>query len=166
MIERHGVKCFAVDPTRKHRSSLLDLEARYRGNFIYLPVAISSRNGRETFFESLDNESGSLVPDHYNVKNDEVVSYEVETVTIQSLLKRIGVERVSVMKLDLEGAEYNLLERITQNDLRQIDQLFVEFHHHAIEARDRNDTVNLVRKVSEFGFRVFSLDDHNYLFYR
>ena len=110
--------------------------------------------------------SGSLFTDHVNIVHDETTSYDVEAVTLGTLLKRVGVETVDLLKLDLEGAEYELFERMTAEELRPFKQLFVEFHHHAVSHFGDADTRRLVGRISGFGFRAFSVDDHNYLFYR
>ena len=166
LIHRHRVRAFGVDPTRKHRSALQRLEARYPGRFEHVPCAIAATDGVRTFHESRANESGSLLADHVNVIHDETTSYDVETVTLGTLLKRIGVETVDILKLDLEGAEYGLFEGMTAEQLRPFKQLFVEFHHHAVSHSGVADTLRIVELVSGFGFRAFSVDDHNYLFYR
>jgi FkbM family methyltransferase len=166
LIRQHGVRAFGVDPTRKHAAALRALEAKYPGRFKHLPCAISAADGTLTFHESRVNESGSLFADHVNVVHDETTSYDVEAVTLNTLLKRVGVETVDMLKLDLEGAEYDLFERATADDLRPFKQLFVEFHHHAVSHFADADTRRLVERISGFGFRAFSVDDHNYLFHR
>ena len=119
-----------------------------------------------TFHESRVNESGSLLTDHVNVIQDETTSYDVEAIRLGSLLKRLAVETVDILKLDLEGAEYELLAGLTSDDLQPFRQVFVEFHHHAVSHFGEADTQSLVGRIAGFGFRDFSLDDHNYLFYR
>jgi FkbM family methyltransferase len=166
LIGRHGVRAFGVDPTRKHRAALQQLEARYPGRFMHAPWAIAARDGTLTFHESRINESGSLFSDHINILHDETTSYDVEAVSLDSLLKRLGVGTVDILKLDLEGAEYELLEAATPGELGPFRQLFVEFHHHAVSHVNPADTRRLVDRVSGFGFRAFSVDDHNFLFYR
>jgi FkbM family methyltransferase len=166
LIERHGVRAFGVDPTRKHAPALSALETRYPGRFKHLPCAIAATDGTLTFHESRVNESGSLFTDHVNVVHDETTSYDVEAVTLGTLLQRVGVETVDILKLDLEGAEYELLEHITAEELRPFKQVFIEFHHHAVSHFGEADTRRLVGRISGFGFRAFSVDDHNYLFYR
>jgi FkbM family methyltransferase len=166
LIGRHGVRAFGVDPTRKHREALRRLEAKYPGRFHHLPLAIAATDGTLTFHESRVNESGSLFSDHVNVLRDETTSYDVEAVTLGTLVKRVGVEKVDILKLDLEGAEFDLFERLTAGQLRPFRQLFVEFHHHAVSHFQPADTRRIVERVAGFGFRTFSMDDHNYLFYR
>ena len=164
MIKQHGVKSFAVDPTRKHRKALSVLEEKYKGHFLHLPFAISAVDGTLTFHESKVNESGSILEDHINVRQDETISYEVEAVSIKSLLKRIDAVQVDILKLDLEGAEYDLLKAIQEEELLPFKQIFVEFHHHAFSHISEAETQRIVKRISKCGFNSFSLDDHNYLF--
>lgn len=165
MIERHGLTAFGVDPTRKHRPALEELEKKYDGRFIHIPVAVSGQDGSMTFHESKANESGSILREHVNVQSDEIIEYEVETVSLNSLLRRIGIDRIAVLKLDLEGAEYDMLERVSKDDLVPFRQIFIEFHHHAIDNISEKDTERLVERIISFGFESYSLDDHNYLFF-
>lgn len=166
LMDRYHARAFGVDPTRKHRNALARLEDRYPGRFVHVPCAIAAADGRLTFHESEANESGSLFDDHVNVLRDRITSYDVEAVTLGTLLRRLGVETVDILKLDLEGAEYALLENMTRETLRPFRQVFVEFHHHAVSHFGPADTRRIVDLVSGLGFRSFSVDDHNYLFYR
>jgi FkbM family methyltransferase len=166
LIRRYGLRAFGVDPTRKHGPALRALEDQYSGRFAHVPCAIAAADGVLTFHESRVNESGSLLDDHVNVIHDEITTYDVEAVTLTSLLKRLALDAVDILKLDLEGAEYGVLAGTTGEQLRPIRQLFVEFHHHAVNQYTERDTRRLVGIICGFGFNAFSLDDHNYLFYR
>ena len=166
MIEHHGAKAFAVDPTLKHRPALIKLCEKYKGRFEHLPFCISALDGVLVFYESKTNESGSIMPDHRNMLQDETISYEVTSMTLRSLLKHIGLDSVDILKLDIEGAEYDLLGKIKKVDILPFKQIFVEFHHHALPHHSESDTRRLVDKICDFGFKSYSLDDHNYLFIR
>ena len=166
MIERYGARAIAVDPTLKHRSALAKLADRYPDRFQHVPFAISAHNSTTTFFESSTNESGSIMPDHVNAVRDELTRYEVTTVTPTALLKHLGLDSADILKLDIEGAEYELLRNIREDDLVSFPQIFIEFHHHAVERYSQADTRMLVNKVCGFGYRAYSFDDHNYLFAR
>lgn len=166
MIERYGAKTFAVDPTLKHRSALIKLRGKYKGRFEHLPFCISASDGALVFFESKTNESGSIMQDHHNRIRDETKSYEVTSMTLRSLLKHIGLDSVDILKLDIEGAEYDLLGKINIVDICPFRQIFVEFHHHALLHHSESETRRLVDKICGLGFKSYSLDDHNYLFRR
>jgi FkbM family methyltransferase len=166
MIDRHGARSFAVDPTRKHRESLAALEARYCDKFFHLPIAIGPSNSQLVFHESEIHESGSLMVDHTNVRSDKIVSYTVRSVTLPKLVEELGTERIAILKLDIEGAEYPLLLDVKASDLALFDQIFIEFHHHAVSNFDICDTRRIVDRITKIGFQSFSLDEHNYLFWR
>lgn len=166
MIQEHGLKAYGVDPTRKHRPALEKLEAHYKGHFTHLPLAISAQSGTLTFHESAENESGSLLDEHVNVQQDQITSYEVESVTLKDLSERVGIDRIEILKLDLEGAEYALLEAVSAEELSPFKQVFIEFHHHAIPEYGIEDTARLVKRIESFGYKSYSLDDHNYIFFR
>jgi FkbM family methyltransferase len=165
MIERYSLDAYGVDPTRKHAPALKILEEKTRGKFHHLPFAVSGEKGYITFHESRDHESGSILTEHTNIQSDDTFSYEVESLTIDELVRRIGTERVDILKLDLEGAEYSLLKSVTGKELEPFNQIFIEFHHHCTDYT-RKDTRKMVKRITGNGFRVFSLDLHNYLFYR
>jgi FkbM family methyltransferase len=166
MIAQHGARAFGVDPTLKHRPALQSIERRLGGRFVHVPCAIAAVDGTLTFHESRDNESGSIFQDHVNMQHDATVSYDVEALTLKSLLRRIGSDTVEMLKLDLEGAEYDLLGAVEREQLLPFKQIFVEFHHHAVSRYGVEDTRRLVSRIAGFGFSAFSLDDHNYLFQR
>ena len=166
LMQRHGVRAIGVDPTRKHQDALRRIEGQHPGRFSHVPWAIAATDGTLTFHESRVNESGSLFDDHVNVIRDDTTSYDVESVRLGTLVARLGLGAVDILKLDLEGAEYELFEHMTADELRPFKQVFVEFHHHAVSHFRDADTRRLVARISGFGFRAFSLDDHNYLFCR
>ena len=165
MIDKYGLEAYGVDPTRKHRTSLSQLEEKMAGRFTHLPLAVSAKNGTITFHESANNQSGSILNDHTNVMRDAVNSYDVESVTLQRLTDRINKPQVDLIKLDLEGAEYDLLKDIKEEDLRPFRQIYIEFHHHCT-SHTITETKEIVKAICAMGFDVFSLDDHNYIFYR
>jgi hypothetical protein len=45
-------------------------------------------------------------------------------------------------------------------------QLFIEFHHHALENYSIEDTNDAVIDMQGKGFKSFTLDNHNFLFYK
>jgi len=165
VIDAHGLRAFGVDPTRKHALFLRELEKSSHGRFTHLPLAVSRTTGRLTFHESKQNESGSILTAHTNIRNDETTAYEVESVSLRELVRRLGTESVAFLKLDLEGAEYDLFEQVDEEDLRPFGQIFLECHHHCTDHTFR-ETKDLVGRVCRTGFNVFTLDQHNYLFYR
>lgn len=55
-------------------------------------------------------------------------SAEVEALTLKELLERTGVSRVDVLKLDCEGAEYEIILRAGHDVLSRVGAIVGEFH--------------------------------------
>lgn len=164
LIERYGVACFAVDPTRRHAPALKRVEETLPA-FHYLPLALGPDNGPISFFESLDNISGSVHQNHRNVVNDRTVSYEVEMVSLKKLLQIVGSETVALMKIDVEGSEYALVETADPADLKKIEQLIIEFHHGTITEYSEKHTRRAIKRLRGLGMKSVSYNGRDCLFY-
>ena len=130
-----------------------------------MPIAVSDKHKIINFFESKKGESGSLLANHSNVKDYETRAYEVESVDINELKKRIQKREIDYLKLDIEGEEYSLIKHISVQDLSSIDQIFIEFHHHCTQY-SLQDTKKAVKIIEKKGFQSYTLDGNNYLFYK
>ena len=166
MILKYHLKCYGFDPTRKHAAPLKIIESQSDGKFIYKPLALSSKEGVAEFHESEDNVSGSFSLDHVNVKRDRINSYTVKVVTIESLFKILSVNFISLIKMDVEGEEYSIINSLPKSVADKIGQFIIEFHHHCIDKYSIFNTLNAVKKMSSLGFVHYSEDGINYLFYR
>jgi len=164
LITYYGLECFAVDPTRKHASALRELE-KNTPNFHYLAYALGSSESVVEFYESTLNVSGSLLPDHRNVVNDPIVRYPVQMVTLDRLLQIVDREEIAIMKLDIEGAEYSLIESLELAVLKHIRQLLVEFHHEIIASATVADTRNAISRIKSSGMKACWFNGRDCLFY-
>jgi len=55
-------------------------------------------------------------------------SVDVEAVTLHDVFTEYKIERCDLLKMDCEGAEYDILYRCLPEDLRRIDQIAMEVH--------------------------------------
>ena len=163
-IKEHGATAVIVDPTRKHVPSLTEVVKTHAPHLSHMAYAVSKADGETQFFESVDNESGSLHGDHINVDGQETRSYTVEERTIASVMKEAGMTEVEMVKVDIEGAEFELFEQFDFSVFKRTRQIFVEFHHNQISTRSTQDTKAIVAQFAAQGFTARTTDDVNYLF--
>lgn len=81
------------------------------------------------FFLSRIPEGNSVFPafsEHWS--RGETRRIEVEMIALPELLARAGIRHVDLLKVDIEGAEWDLLLRLSSELARCIDQITVEFH--------------------------------------
>jgi FkbM family methyltransferase len=164
IITRFGARCHGVDPTRKHQASLAAVASRHGDRLRLCPVALAGVTGSMTFYEAADRISGSLFREHMNAKG--AIAYPVRCFTLEDLMGDIGLSQVDLLKLDIEGAEYEVLASIGDEKLAGIGQIVVEFHHYCVPRFLGRDTRNMVERIRRLGFQSYSLDGINYLFFR
>lgn len=166
MIRRFGVVSHGYDPTRKHAGALQELADRSGGRFVFHARAIGSQPGSATFHESQQNVSGSMMAGHYNVRHDAVSSYDVEVITLDAALSSLPGGRADLVKMDVEGAEYEVLDATPDDVLDRADQWCIEFHHETVDGVTVADTRRQVERFRRLGFRAYTRNGSEYLFYR
>jgi FkbM family methyltransferase len=166
LIRKFGLKAFGFDPTRKHHVKLDTVVERTNGRFKYYKYAIAANSQKKIFFESFENISGSLFKDHINVKNDEIRSYEVKTIRIDEIFGILKTDHIDLLKMDIEGGEYEVLASLNNVTLKKLDQIVVEFHHDTVDRFCLTDTQRAIRSLEDAGFKSYSEDYINYLFFR
>lgn len=77
--------------------------------------------------------------------------------TLSTIAAALGSARIDVLKMDIEGAEYDLLPAIVRCPV-PIGQLLIEFHHRA-GIGSLKDTVNGVEQLRSAGFQLFHVSE-------
>jgi FkbM family methyltransferase len=82
------------------------------------PKAISSRRGSMEYLRVLGNTTGSHL---LGSKEDVYGPTDVVSVEVDDILEVLEVEKFDFVKMDVEGHEVNLLERITPGSMKETD---------------------------------------------
>ena len=114
--------------------------------------------------DGADGVSGSLDGSHEYVGGGEQI--EVRTIDLDGLLAHAGSTECDVLKLDIEGAEYELLEALARSGkIRSARQVLVEFHH-GWTRRTPDDTRAAVEQLAAAGFELAHTEGRNFIFRR
>lgn len=149
MLEKR-MEVHAFDPTPNSVDWLeqQDLPA----GFHFHPWAVAEQDGSFLLYPRRlrdGSRSGSmytLVPE----SADRAGAVEVPAKTIGTIVRALGHDRVDVLKMDIEGAEYGVLTGLLASDLRP-GQLLIEFHHrHA--GLDKRQTVQAIEALRSAGY--------------
>lgn len=93
-------------------------------------------------------------------------SISVNTISFTEILKQERSEECDVLKLDVEGAEYPVLEALCNNgDIALAKQLLVEFHHD-VTTYSMADTERIVALLGSKNFKLVHTEGRNYIFRR
>jgi FkbM family methyltransferase len=145
LIGRYGALVRSFDPVEKYEREALAAAAG-EPRFSFVRAAVTSRDGPIRMQVHHQAQSGSLsAAGLYDTSSWVQVSGR----TIRSLMRELGDDQIDLLKLDVEGAEYELLPQL---DLRALGvRIFATQLHHTGSVGDARKLVDLVRSQ---GFRL------------
>lgn len=134
-------KIFAFEPNQRLFEYLTNKFRNFSSVKLY-NKGISNRNGKQTFNETVLDETSTLEELNFNsnyllrktkilgIKAEELIAakYEVDIITMSSFLTGINVEKIDVLKIDTEGHEYKCLQGLFTYASVKIDYIQLECH--------------------------------------
>jgi len=75
----------------------------------------------------------------------------VKMITLKEACSLFELEKIDLLKVDIEGAEYDLLENFSKEDFKKIDQISIEFHDF-IDPSLRKRTEDCINKLRGHGY--------------
>lgn len=147
LIERYGCSVHGFDPTPK---SIDYVQKRNPSSFYLHPMGVAGSSRKATFF--LPNNplhvSGSITKSDH-VGGDRI---EVQLIDLDEVLGIIGQDKIDLLKIDIEGAEYELLNSPSfRTSAEKIHVICVEFHHRWNEFGAKA-TLEAVATLRQLGF--------------
>lgn len=170
-LDRFGGRAIGIDPNPR---SLAYCESRCPPGMEIRPLAFWKRAGETLTFHlprskehlprGADGVSGSLVGSHEYVSGGEELA--VTTTSLAKILHDAGCDECAVLKIDIEGAEYEVLAELCRTgDIRRARQLLIEFHHR-VTHHTLDETMAAVKNVTDAGFELVYVEGRNHIFRR
>lgn len=149
IAETTACEIFGFDPTPKTKA-WLDQQS-LPTCFHYVPIGLADQDGVLNFGMPSDPsfDDFTLVRGH----TGETVSCEVGRLT--TLASRLGHDKIDLLKMDIEGAEYRVIDDICGGSLLPT-QLLIEFHHR-IDGAQISDTMLSIARLRQVGYLLFSV---------
>jgi FkbM family methyltransferase len=125
MIRKYGLTVHAFDPTP--RSIAWVREQSMPPQFVFHDIGIGDHDGTLTLFppKKESHKSFTLIDRSATQRQ---VGVEVPVRRLSTVMRGLGHEHIDVLKMDIEGAEYDVLRTLEEDDIYPA-QVLVEFHH-------------------------------------
>ena len=159
LIDEIGLDVHAFDPTP--RSIEWVKKQSLPEKFKFLPLGLGSSDGEMEFFPPSRESSTHFSPvDRYSDKNFQTVKAPVRT--LKSICKELNHTVIDLLKMDIEGAEYEVIDTLQQQDIA-VNQILIEFHH-MYKGISLKDTLKAIDKLRELNFELFNISQRTYEF--
>ena len=83
----------------------------------------------------------------------------VEAVSLADIFDRHEIQRCNFLKMDCEGAEYEILYAATPELMRQIDKIAMEYHGSSDQADRRRESDRLAAHLEDCGFSIVAYEE-------
>ncbi len=149
------VRIFAYEPDEQNYQAMkVNLKLNRFKNVVTKNLAIGLAEGKRVFYLNKDSHNHSLFEiNDIGIREfeDSVVGQkEVLVTTLARIFEQQRLEKVSLIKLDSEGAEFEILENLDSAIFDKIGAFYVEYHVYKPEM-DPNRLKNILMK---HGFKV------------
>jgi FkbM family methyltransferase len=147
LINNFNVPIFAYDPTPKCIEWLKN--QKLPSQFIFMPIGLASFDGEIKFNlpESPDYISASITV--HNKNSDYFIAPVNRLLT---LMKYNQHTYIDLLKIDIEGAEYEVIKDVISSGI-MIKQLLIEFHHRFQEI-GISQTITAIKNLEKYGYKL------------
>ncbi len=153
LINHIDAQIYAFDPTPKS----IDWVATQNlpKQFILNPVGLANFNGKAKFHPPKNpNHISATILDREDTKDE---AYKVEVRTLKSIMLELGHNHIDLLKMDIEGAEYEVIDNIIKEGIMP-SQILIEFHHRFKNVGPKK-TVEAVKALRKVGYKVYHISN-------
>jgi FkbM family methyltransferase len=150
-------RVFCFEPNSENYQLLLrNIALNRAANIVPVRAAVSGSKGTIKLFLSAQGGFHSVREDRMRDPS----RYEmVETVSLKDILDKHGIERCNFLKLDCEGAEYDILYNLPREYYSRIDKIAMEYHGDNDPEKRRIQSDRLAGHLENVGFRIETYQD-------
>ena len=98
----------------------------------------------------------------FDIKDDDIQITEVEFITFQDLVKKYSINSINKLQIDVEGAEYKIMNSIDYNKIK-IKNIFFESKHFDGTFTEGEKLKEIKNKLILNGYNLKQIDKENIL---
>jgi hypothetical protein len=129
-------------------------------HFRFFPVGLAGREGHLTLAPPRDSQEGSWFS-HRQAEE----TIQVPCTDLASLMRKNGHERIDLLKIDIEGSEYEVIDNLLERRI-PVRQICVEFHHGMLPGVRRRQSIRSILKLLAAGYQLIDQAGNNHTFLR
>lgn len=145
LVNAYKISGIVVEP---QKSAFEKLRKNYQEHeqITVVNAAISDKNEMKNFYTSINKsiQTASFDRRHlrkHRVPENDIVCYNIQCTTIESLLNEHKVHHCSLIQIDAEGYDYEIIKSL---DFNKIKPSILHFEHRHLSDKDLNECIHLL----------------------
>ncbi len=150
LMDKYGLVVHAFDPTPK--SVQWVKEQQFPASFVMHEYGLADFDGNVSFNPPENSEHVSHTLLTRPETQTQAISVPVKR--LATIMDELGHSQIDILKMDIEGAEYDVIEDIANSKIRP-QQILVEFHHRfpGVGVAKTKEAIDRIRAM---GYQLFS----------
>ena len=123
ILTRNARKVYCFEPNKKALDHL-KFGLRNEKNTTIVEKAVYKEDATLKFYINDENSlTSSVLPE-----SGHAPSYDVDAICLENAINLTGEDKIDLVKIDIEGAEFDIIENLSQNVFDRIDSFLIEYH--------------------------------------
>lgn len=148
LASKYGARVIALEPNNTLSADHSHKEVRL------LRSALADADGQGALFIGDNLEASSIIHEDASDAGGSV-GVPCEFRSVRSLIAEFNIDRIGLLKLDIEGAEFDVIKSIDKELAHLIDQITIEFHPAAPRGKEFLPIDEAISHLKSLDFQMF-----------
>lgn len=153
ILSKEAEEVYCFEPNLKAIDHLKKTLINDHNTHIIDKAVYKERATLQFYIDDANSLVSSLIPE-----SGKSPSYDVDAITLEDAINLTGHSTIDLVKIDIEGAEFDIIENLSQSTSDRIDSFLIEFHDFYFQ-NGMHKVEGLQKKLEDLGFTVYRLKD-------
>ncbi len=98
----------------------------------------------------------------FKIENDDIIEMKMDFITFKNMIDVFSIKSINRLQIDVEGAEYEILNSIDYKDI-MINSILFESKHFDGTFKEGNKLAEIKKRLTNEGYTLSQIDNENIL---
>ena len=155
LLNKGCKKVYAFEPNDVTEKNIKSILKDYE-NYELIKKAVYTHDNGITFYTSDSNSTIGSINRNHVLAQGYAAENTVESISLNTFIQQKGITKIDLIKMDIEGAEYDIIENLEDYIFDITDSFLIEYHS------NKNDIARkMVEKILSHGFSISQIRDQS-----